>query len=200
MAESLTTTSPLQGWREKFADLPSSVGLREEPFRATVNLWADPDGPAAAHASATLGVDLPITPLTCAGDETLTAIWMGPEEWLITSGTRSPAELEDQLREAVHAGGGVATDVSAQRTTLRLSGPHARDVLATGCSDDLHPAVFCVGSAVQTVLGLAGVVLVALNDDGTDYQILVRASFARYLADWLIGAAEEFSDRQSKRP
>ncbi|MFF2109181.1 sarcosine oxidase subunit gamma, partial [Rhodococcus koreensis] len=32
----------------------------------------------------------------------------------------------------------------------------------------------------------------ALDDTGTDYRILVRASFARYLADWLIDAAEEY--------
>jgi len=35
----------------------------------------------------------------------------------------------------------------------------------------------------------------ALDDAGTDYRILVRASFARYLADWLIDAAEEFGVR-----
>jgi heterotetrameric sarcosine oxidase gamma subunit len=33
-------------------------------------------------------------------------------------------------------------DVSAQRTTLRLRGEHARDLLAGGCSLDLHPRVF----------------------------------------------------------
>ena len=83
-------------------------------------------------------------------------------------------------------------DVSAQRTTLRLGGSHARDVLAKGCSLDLHPAVFSAGTAAQTTLGLAGVILIALDDAGLDYRILVRASFARYLADWLIDAAEEF--------
>jgi sarcosine oxidase, subunit gamma len=82
--------------------------------------------------------------------------------------------------------------VSAQRTTIRLSGPDARDVLAKGCSLDLHPTVFRKGTAAQTMLGQAGVVLIALDDAGTDYRILVRSSFARYLADWLIDAAEEF--------
>ena len=48
------------------------------------------------------------------------------------------------------------------------------------------------GTAAQTMLGQAGVVLIALDDTGTDYRILVRASFARYLADWLIDAATEY--------
>jgi sarcosine oxidase, subunit gamma len=192
MAETLTATSPLQGWSEKFAQAPPTVQLREEPFVAMVDLRADPDGAAASRASAILGLELPTAPSTYVSNDTLPAIWMGPDEWLIAAGTRSAAELEAQLRAAVAEHGGAAVDVSAQRTTLRLSGPDAREVLAKGCSLDLHPKVFTKGTAAQTMLGLAGVVLIALNDAGTDYGILVRSSFARYLADWLIDAAEEF--------
>jgi sarcosine oxidase, subunit gamma len=191
MAETLTATSPLEGWRDKFAALPRAVELREEPFVAMVDLRVDPDGPAASRASAILGVEIPTTPSTYVSDDTITAIWMGPDEWLITAGGRSAATLETELRAAVGEDG-AAIDVSAQRTTLRLSGPDAREVLAKGCSLDLHPKVFTKGTAAQTMLGLAGVVLIALDDAGTDYRILVRASFARYLADWLIDAAEEF--------
>ena len=191
MAETLTATSPLEGWRERFAQLPATVKLSEEPFVAMVDLRIDPDGPASSRASAVLGVELPTTPSTYVSTATLTAIWMGPDEWLITAGTRSAATLETELRAAVGEDG-AAIDVSAQRTTLRLSGPDAREVLAKGCSLDLHPKVFRKGTAAQTMLGLAGVVLIALDDAGSDYRILVRASFARYLADWLIDAAEEF--------
>jgi sarcosine oxidase, subunit gamma len=194
MAETLTATSPLQGLSDRFAELPRTVTLSEEPFVAMVDLRADPDGEAASRSSAVLGLELPTTPSTYVGDDTLTAIWMGPDEWLITSASRSAAELETQLRAAVAEHGGAAIDVSAQRTTLRLSGPDARDVLAKGCSLDLHPTVFRRGTAAQTMLGLAGVVLIALDDAGTDYRILVRSSFARYLADWLIDAAEEFGE------
>jgi sarcosine oxidase subunit gamma len=192
MAETLTATSPLQGYSEKFAHLAPTVTLREEPFVAMVDLWSDPEGPAASQASGILGLDLPTTPSTYVSNDTLTVIWMGPQEWLITAATRSAAELEAQLRAAVGEHGGAAIDVSAQRTTLRLSGPDARDLLTKGCSLDLHPKVFTKGTAAQSMLGLAAVVLIALDDAGTDYRILVRASFARYLADWLIDAAEEF--------
>jgi sarcosine oxidase subunit gamma len=88
---------------------------------------------------------------------------------------------------------GAVIDVSAQRTTLRLRGAHVQDVLATGCAIDLHPRAFPAGSAAQTVLGQAGVVLLALDDTATHYQLLVRSSFARYLAAWLVDAAVEFS-------
>ena len=91
--------------------------------------------------------------------------------------------------------GGSATDVSAQRIAVRLKGARARDLLARGCSIDLHPRVFGGGRSAQTTLGLAGVVLLALTDTGDDYLILVRSSFAGYLADWLLDAAAEFTGK-----
>ena len=123
-------------------------------------------------------------------------IWLGPDEWLVANPFISPEDLEAGLRAAVSSavdGAGAVINVSAQRTTLRLRGEHVRDVLATGCAIDLHPRAFPAGSAAQTVLGQAGVVLLGLDDTATHYQLLVRSSFARYLAAWLVDASTEFS-------
>jgi sarcosine oxidase subunit gamma len=193
MADTLTRRSPLQGFASRFAKLPASATVAEEPFIAMIDLWVDRSSPAGAAAAAVLGVDeLPATPSTVTTGTDTTVIWFGPEEWLVTSRDRSAEALESQLRDAVTEHGGAAVDVSAQRTTLRLRGDRARDVLAKGCSLDLHPRVFATGSAAQTMLGQAAAVLIPLSDEGTDYRILVRSSFAGYLAEWLIDAAEEF--------
>jgi sarcosine oxidase, subunit gamma len=153
----------------------------------------DPSGPGAAAAAGLLGVELPTTPSTYAKNGDTTVIWLGPDEWLVTGTTLAGPELEARLREAVAPHGGAAADVSGQRTTLRLSGAHSRDVLAKGCALDLHPQAFGNGTAAETTLGQAGVILLALNESGDDYRILVRSSFARYLADWLLDATEEFT-------
>jgi sarcosine oxidase subunit gamma len=192
MADTLTRRSPLQPWAARFANLPASARVEEEPFATMVDLWIDATGPAGAAAAEVLGVALPGTPNTAVTGPDTTVIWFGPQEWLVTSTRRDGETLEAQLRDAVGAHGGAAVDVSAQRTTLRLRGAQARAVLAKGCSLDLHPAVFGPGAAAQTMLGQAAVVLMPLSGDGTDYRILVRSSFARYLAEWLIDAAEEF--------
>jgi sarcosine oxidase subunit gamma len=193
MADTITRRSPLKGWESRFAALPESTTISEEPFVAMVDLWNGPTGPAATACAEILGVPaLPTTPSTAVEGPDANVIWFGPQEWLVTSTDRAGEALEAQLREVIAEHGGAAVDVSAQRTTVRLRGAHARDVLAKGCSLDLHPAVFGPGAAAQTMLGLAAVVLIPLNDKGTDYRILVRSSFAGYLADWLIDAAEEF--------
>jgi sarcosine oxidase subunit gamma len=167
------------------------VQVTPRPFVAMSSLRIDPSGPTAAAVAAHLGVALPTTPSTFAEGETATAVWLGPDEWLITSPFTTPEELEAGLLDAVEDGGTVV-DVSAQRTTVRLRGEHVRDLLSGGCSLDLHPRVFRRGAAAQTLLGQAGVLLMALDDTATHYQIVVRSSFAGYLISWLLDAATEY--------
>ncbi len=189
MAE-LLRTHPLEAWRTAFERLPDSVGITVEPYVAMVDVRLRTVG---AEASAALGVDLPTAPNTWVPAGTGRAVWLGPDEWLLTSTTETPEELEARVRAAVLPLGGTAADVSAQRIGLRLTGSRVRDVLAKGCSIDLHPRVFGRGSSAQTTLGQAGVVLLALSDAADDVVVLVRSSFAGYLADWLLDAALEFT-------
>ncbi|NEK59462.1 sarcosine oxidase subunit gamma [Geodermatophilus sabuli] len=189
MAE-LLRTHPLEAWSTAFADLPGTVAVTAEPFVATVDVRL---GTVDAAVSAALGVGLPTAPNTWVPAGSGRAVWLGPDEWLLTSTDETPEELEARVRSAVLPFGGSATDVSAQRIGLRLTGARVRDVLATGCSIDLHPRVFGRGSSAQTTLGQAGVVLLGLSDTGDDVAVLVRSSFAGYLADWLLDAALEFT-------
>lgn len=180
-----TTLRPvgaLDGWAGRFAELPDSVALLAEPFHSMVDVrTADP----AVLEELVGGGPLP-GPNAWSGGERVTAIWLGPDEWLLTSPFLAPAELEAAVRTA----GATGVDVSAQRTTIRLRGAHARDVLETGCAVDLHPRAFGTGSAAVTLLGQAGVVLLGLGP--SDYRLVVRSSFATYLAEWLLDAASEF--------
>lgn len=192
MADALTRTHPLHGRSDDLAHLPAGVQVVPKPFTAMASLRVDPSGPAADDVARRLGVALPGVGTWAEADD-LRVVWLGPDEWLVTSPFRAPAELEAGLREAV-AGRGAVVDVSGQRTTLWLSGEHVRDVLAGGCSVDLHPRVFRRGAAAQTLLGLASVVLLALDDTATSYHVLVRSSFAGYLTSWLLDAALEYED------
>lgn len=194
MADQLLRTHPLEAWVPAFEALPDTVGIAVEPYVAMVDVRLGSVGAGAqVRASAALGVDLPTAPNTWVPTSDGRVVWLGPDEWLFTSTARAPEELEARVRAAVVGLGGSATDVSAQRIGLRLTGARVRDVLAKGCSIDLHPRVFGRGSSAQTTLGQAGVVLLALSDAGDDHVVLVRASFAGYLADWLLDAALEFT-------
>jgi sarcosine oxidase, subunit gamma len=81
-------------------------------------------------------------------------------------------------------------DLSANRTTLELSGPSARAVLEKGCALDLHPREFVVGSAYVTLIGSVPVFLWKVEEE--TYRILPRSSFADFLGRWLLDAMAEF--------
>ena len=185
-ADLLARTSPLDAYAAAFAELPAAVRISAEPFVAMADVRVDPSSGARVRGAA-----LP-TPNTWvpAGDGVL--VWLGPDEWLLTSPGTAPEALEAEAAAALRPAGGVAVDVSAQRTVLHLGGPRGREVLAKGCSIDLHPRSFRPGHSAQTLLGQAGVVLLA--HDGDEFTLVVRASFAGYLATWLLDASLEYAD------
>jgi sarcosine oxidase, subunit gamma len=171
--------SPLAGFVFPSSD---SLRLAEVPFLTQVNLRLDPKGAGVDL----LELHLPLEPgaVTRVGDRT--ALWLGPDEWLLVG---PPGTRFDLGPVAGVAGAASIVDVSAARTAIEISGARAGDLLAHGCALDLYPDVFPDGRCAQTMLAHAQVVLVRL--DGV-YRVLVRSSYARYLAEWLVDAAAEY--------
>jgi sarcosine oxidase subunit gamma len=110
----------------------------------------------------------PVEPNTTGGR----ALWLGPDEWLVIG-----------AREGDFPDAAAAVDVSANRVCFELAGDGVEDVLAQGCSLDLHPTAFAPGRCAQTLLAKAQVIL--HRRDAETFRILVRPSYAPYLRAWL---------------
>jgi sarcosine oxidase subunit gamma len=170
-----------------------AIRLAELPFLTQINVRLDAKGAAADAVGLALDIPLPLEPNTVVRGEEFTALWLGPDEWLLAGPPGSGRDLENRIRQAAGDEPLSVTDVSAQRTTLLVAGPRARDLLAHGCSLDLHPRTFGAGRCAQTTLGRTQIVLVARHEPGAGFWVLVRSSFAGYLADWLLDAATEYT-------
>ncbi|MFJ8108185.1 sarcosine oxidase subunit gamma [Streptomyces sp. NPDC096132] len=188
--------SPLAHARHRLAAATRTSGgavrLAELPLLAQVGVRLDAKGPAADAVGLALGLQLPLEPNTVVRTRELTALWLGPDEWLLVGQPDTQRDLESRVRAAAGDAHVSVTDVSAQRTTLLVAGPRAGDLLAHGCSLDLHPRAFGPGRCAQTTLGRTQVVLVARDEPGGGFWVLVRSSFAGYLTDWLLDAATEY--------
>ncbi|MGJ5749021.1 sarcosine oxidase subunit gamma [Streptomyces puniciscabiei] len=169
-----------------------AIRLAELPCLAQVNVRLDAKGPAADAVGLALGLQLPLEPNTVVHAGDMTAVWLGPDEWLVVGLPGAERDLESRIRSAAGDEPVAVTDVSAQRTTLLVGGPRARDLLAHGCALDLHPRAFGPGRCAQTTLARTQVVLVARDEPRAGFWILVRSSFAGYLVDWLLDAAVEY--------
>jgi sarcosine oxidase, subunit gamma len=189
-------TSPLAAYAERFAAAETASGgavhLAEQPFLSQVSLRLSPTGTAAALVGDALGVALP-GPRRSATAGERTVLWLGPDEWLVLGPPESADALAALLRSDSQGDHASVVDVSAQRTSIVVAGSRARDLLAHGCPLDLHPRAFGAGACASTLLARAQVTLVARDVEPPSYVLLVRSSFAPYVAEWLLDAAVEYT-------
>lgn len=167
-----------------------SVALLEQPFLAMMSVRVEPGSDAARKIESVLGTGLPQRCGEVSAQGAHTVLWLGPDEWLVVSAT-TPEALLGSLQTGAGDGRAQIVDVSANRTVLEISGPAARDVLEKGCPSDLHPRVFTDGTAITTTLARVPVLLWKV--DATRFRVMPRASLARYVATWLLDAAQEFT-------
>ncbi|GAA2157069.1 sarcosine oxidase subunit gamma [Humibacillus xanthopallidus] len=174
------------------------VRLRELPFLSQLAVRAASAGRSSAAVAGALGVALPsrVGEVTGATDGSGVAVlWLSPDEVLAVGQDEgrsglSPDVWSADVAQALASEPGQVVDVSANRTTLELSGPCALQVLQKSCELDLHPRVFPVGAAVATLLGSTGVILWRTGEQS--WRVMPRASFATHVVRWLLDGMREF--------
>lgn len=192
MAEARSPLAHLEG---PISRETGEIRLVEHANVGKVNLRGDPDDAnflAAVRGAA--GIDLPQAPNTSSETPPLSALWLGPDEWMLICAGGSEGDVINSLDTALTAHHAAVVDVTDARTVFRLSGPGARTLLAKGCALDLHQRSFALGDVAQTLLAKAGVVLHQTVDDaeesGPVFDIYVGRSFADYLWSWLADAVD----------
>ncbi len=171
------------------------VILTERLFLGYLNLRGDADDATFLTAvEGVLGVDLPVDPNTIAESDDVTACWMGPDEWLIILHPGEQTRCVANLRQALKKHHASAVDTTGGYTLVNVAGARRRELLAKGCTLDLHPRSFSPGQCAQTNLGKAGVLLIPRGDssDAESFDVIVRRSFADYLGIWLRHSADEY--------
>jgi sarcosine oxidase subunit gamma len=155
--------------------------LTERRFLAKVNIRGKADSDAVKAA---IGVALPGEANTVAEGNNLCALWLGPDEWLIVGPPNAEKAIEESLNDALAGASVGIVDVTEGRTTLRVSGSMARDVIAMGCPLDLHPRVFAPGQCAQSFISRSPI-LIHQIDDAPTFDIYIERSQSDYLWTWL---------------
>ena len=186
--------SPLAEWSARLAAVSTSVKhfrIGELACLSQINLRGNASDATFAEAVRDeLGFDLPSIANTWSGSIDRAAIWLGPDEWLLTAPAAEHVVLERSLRTVLHGVHHSVVDVSANRTVIIISGSDTRAVLAKGCSLDMHATALAAPQSAQTLLAKAQVLLQCAAEKDT-FRLYVRNSFAQYVAAWLIDAAAE---------
>jgi sarcosine oxidase subunit gamma len=151
---------------------------------------------AAAAIGKSLKIECPLTPGVCNANAHTQVAWNGPNSWMIIASDeeakRKPGALLKSLEKAVGNLGAVV-DQSHGRCGLRLSGKHARKVMAKNTSIDLHPIAFAPGQCALTTVAHMSALVIQV-DDAPSYDLFVARSLARSFAHAIEHACHEFAD------
>jgi sarcosine oxidase, subunit gamma len=115
---------------------------------------------------------------------------IGPTDWLLLAIDPDASALLQRLDEASDASDFRATNVSQTLARIRIEGPEVRDLLAKGCSLDLHPPLFPPGRAART--RFAGMPVIVRCTGAAAFDLIVTRSYLDYLMSWLADAELEF--------
>ncbi len=129
-----------------------------------------------------LGLELPDRPNTFTGRQ---AFWLAPRRWLLVG-----ASVADRTSQTATAGCHVA-DVTDGYAVFKLRGAQARELLAQGCSLDLHPRVFGPERCARTLLAR---VPILLHRDGAGWRLFADSAYRAYLRQWFAAVAATFPE------
>jgi sarcosine oxidase subunit gamma len=109
------------------------------------------------------------------------ALWLAPNEWLISSGSADSSLLsfEPALSTALHH----VSDVTDGHVVFDIGGDGARDLLANGCSLDLHHDVFGPNDCARSLLTNIPI-LIECREAPWHFRLYADISYGWYLRAW----------------
>ena len=115
-------------------------------------------------------------------------------QWIITD---CPAAFAvERVAAACASALHLVSDVTDGRVCFTIGGGLSRELLAKGCSLDLHPGAFGLGACAQTLLAQVPVLLYrpgGASDDEAVFRLYADISVAWHLRRWFQDAALEFT-------
>jgi sarcosine oxidase subunit gamma len=143
--------------------------------------------PAASVAalSKALGVKLPQMPKSSASRAGRTALWLGPDEWLVIDEAGKDPMADLASARVLHS----AVGISHRNIGITVSGPAAAATVNSGCPQDLSLAAFPAGACSRTVLGKAEIVLWRTAEN--EFRVECWRSFSDYVFAFLSDAARD---------
>jgi sarcosine oxidase subunit gamma len=165
--------------------LKSSVTLASSPSLSRFVFRGRPAAIAAAGPA--FGVDLPGT-CSAATAGLRSALWLGPDEWLLLAPLAERAALEETLTSGLGELPYSLVDVGERQVGFILEGPNAALLLNAACPLDFDTVP--VGFCSRTMFGKAEIVLWRTGPDR--FHLEVWRSFAAYVDLLLKEAGREF--------
>ena len=117
---------------------------------------------------------MPLEPNTSQGFDHGDVLWLSPTEWLMVRRDERAPLLDERWW----------LDQTSGYAALEVSGAEAPELIAAGCSVDVHPRSFPPRRCAQTLFAKTSIVLFCV-DGAPTYRLTVRRSHAAHLWRWI---------------
>lgn len=182
--------SPLLPINNQFIVDCNGLRLQQRPALSVIQVlaFAKQHEVTAKAITQALGVECPIKPSVCNSGEGVQVTWSGPNNWMVVS--EADDSILGKLQKAIGDLAAVV-DQSHGRCGLRLSGVHARKVMAKNCALDFHPEFFKAGDSALTSVAHMNALIIQVDDES--YDLFVARSLARSFAHAIEHSCAEFA-------
>ena len=151
----------------------ADIKFQELPFMTKINLRGNPnDKKFLSSTSEVLNTILPTKTNTYIKINSLKIIWLGPDEWLIIDEKEDDKEdLFSKLENSIGSQNASVTDVSENRTIIRIMGTNIFILLAKFLTLNLDNSLSGNSSVAQTLFIKVPVLLMRLHEHNSEPKI-----------------------------
>ena len=165
----------------------NKIKIQELPYVDKINLRLNPNNnDYMSICGKILGAVLPTKPNTYVQNEKVKIIWLGPDEWIVINDQEN--ELFIKLKNELGDLEASVTDVSENRTIIRLSGKKIMTLLSKFLVLDLEKNLGNQSSCAQTFFVKVPILLIRNNDNNKIpvIDIFTNKSHANYIYNLIV--------------
>ena len=165
------------------------INIQELPFINKINIRINNnDNEDIVKCGKLINAILPVKPNTYVKNDNVKVIWLGPNEWLITSNQNFYKNLKKEIGD-IHAS---VTDVSENRTVIRISGEQIFKLLSKFLVLDLEKNLPNESACAQTLFVKVPVLLARNNNEKQipEIDIFTNRSHANYIYNLIVDGSQ----------
>ncbi len=174
----------------------NDIIIEEIPYIGKINLRGNPaDKNFLSNAGSILGTLIPLDPNTKIENTKFQVIWLGPNEWLINFFKNDIfLEIYDQLKLQLNPEKTSITDISENKTIIRIIGYKSIELLRKFMILDIEKVLYENARVAQTVFVKIPILIIRnhSNEEKENFDIHVNRSHANYLRGLLLDGCSQF--------
>ena len=174
----------------------NGVFIEEKNHTGKINLRGkNTDKEFMKTVGSVLDLVLPIEPNVRVSNNKVSIIWLSPNEWLIETPKTETQKILTILKSSLNPKKTAITDVSFNRTVLRLKGDHVFTLLSKYLVINLEKVLNTNYSVAQTIFIKIPILLIKNNaeNDISSIDIHLNRSHAKYVYELLIDGCKDLN-------